>query len=79
VTAAANLVFTLQQAHYSRHGGGRELGSFDPTPDNPMQGIFQAAQFVPFTPDLQRDRPAGDVGPASVGRAMADAVGRDRE
>jgi amidase len=26
------------------------LGSFDPTPDNPMQGIFRAAQFVPFTP-----------------------------
>src|SRR5439155_19752221 len=26
------------------------LGSFDPTPDNPMQGIFRAPQFVPFTP-----------------------------
>ncbi len=26
------------------------LGSFDPTPDNPMQGLFRAAQFVPFTP-----------------------------
>jgi amidase len=26
------------------------LGSFDPTPGNPMQGIFRAAQFVPFTP-----------------------------
>jgi amidase len=26
------------------------LGSFDPTPDNPMQGIFRAAEFVPFTP-----------------------------
>jgi len=25
-------------------------GSFDPTPDNPMQGIFRASQFVPFTP-----------------------------
>ncbi|PYN84426.1 MAG: hypothetical protein DMD87_27660 [Candidatus Rokuibacteriota bacterium] len=26
------------------------LGSFDSTDDNPMQGIFRAAQFVPFTP-----------------------------
>ena len=26
------------------------LGSFDPAPGNPMQGIFRAAQFVPFTP-----------------------------
>jgi Asp-tRNA(Asn)/Glu-tRNA(Gln) amidotransferase A subunit family amidase len=26
------------------------LGSFDPTPDNRMSGIFRAAQFVPFTP-----------------------------
>jgi amidase len=26
------------------------LGSFDPEPDNPMQGLFRAAQFVPFTP-----------------------------
>src|SRR5439155_20866571 len=26
------------------------LGSFDPTPDNPVQGIFRAAQFVPLTP-----------------------------
>ena len=26
------------------------LGSFASTPDNPMQGIFRSAQFVPFTP-----------------------------
>ncbi len=26
------------------------LGSFDATPDNPMQGLFRSAQFVPFTP-----------------------------
>src|SRR3989442_15602072 len=26
------------------------LGSFDPTPDNPMQGLLRAMQFVPFTP-----------------------------
>jgi len=26
------------------------LGSFDPTPANPIQGIFRAAQFVPLTP-----------------------------
>lgn len=26
------------------------LGSFDPAPDNPMQGLFRSAQFVPFTP-----------------------------
>jgi amidase len=26
------------------------LGSFDPEPDNPMQGMFRAATFVPFTP-----------------------------
>jgi amidase len=26
------------------------LGSFDAEPDNPMQGLFRAAQFVPFTP-----------------------------
>jgi len=26
------------------------LGSFDPTPDNPMAGFEVAAQFVPFTP-----------------------------
>jgi amidase len=26
------------------------LGSFDPEPDNPMQGLFRAAAFVPFTP-----------------------------
>jgi amidase len=26
------------------------LGSFEATPANPMQGIFRAAQFVPFTP-----------------------------
>src|SRR5207244_10754984 len=26
------------------------LVTCDPTPDNPMQGIFRAAQFVPFTP-----------------------------
>lgn len=26
------------------------LGSFDATPDNPLQGILRAAQFVPFTP-----------------------------
>ena len=26
------------------------LGSFDPAPDNPMQGLFRAAAFVPFTP-----------------------------
>jgi amidase len=26
------------------------LGSFDATPDNPLEGILRAAQFVPFTP-----------------------------
>jgi amidase len=26
------------------------LGSFDAAPDNPLQGLFRAAQFVPFTP-----------------------------
>ena len=26
------------------------LGSFDPTPENPLQGLFRAAEFVPFTP-----------------------------
>ncbi len=26
------------------------LGAFDPEPDNPMQGLFRAAAFVPFTP-----------------------------
>jgi amidase len=26
------------------------LGSFDPTPDNPLFGMFRAASFVPFTP-----------------------------
>ena len=26
------------------------LGSFDPTPDNPLQGLLRAMQFVPFTP-----------------------------
>jgi amidase len=26
------------------------LGSFDPTPDNPRQGLLRAVQFVPFTP-----------------------------
>jgi len=27
-----------------------ELGSFDPTPDNPLAGFFRAGQFVPYTP-----------------------------
>jgi amidase len=26
------------------------LGSFDPTPDNPLNGLFVAGDFVPFTP-----------------------------
>jgi amidase len=26
------------------------LGSFDSTPENPLQGLFRAAAFVPFTP-----------------------------
>jgi amidase len=26
------------------------LGSFDPTPGNPLQGLFRAAAFMPFTP-----------------------------
>ncbi len=26
------------------------LGTFDATPDDPMQGLFRAASFVPFTP-----------------------------
>ena len=26
------------------------LGSFDSTPENPLQGLFRAAEFVPFTP-----------------------------
>ncbi|HXG66401.1 MAG TPA: amidase [Blastocatellia bacterium] len=26
------------------------LGAFDPTPENPMQGMMRAATFVPFTP-----------------------------
>ncbi|MFY9224143.1 MAG: amidase [Blastocatellia bacterium] len=27
-----------------------ELGSFDPTPDNPLAGFFRSGQFVPYTP-----------------------------
>jgi len=26
------------------------LGTFDSPPENPLQGLFRAAQFVPFTP-----------------------------
>jgi amidase len=26
------------------------LGSFDSTPDNPLAGLYRAAQFAPFTP-----------------------------
>ena len=26
------------------------LGSFDPTPGNPLQGLYRSAAFMPFTP-----------------------------
>jgi amidase len=26
------------------------IGSFDPTPGNPLQGLYRAATFMPFTP-----------------------------